>query len=246
MKSFAKVNIALKIVGKRDNYHTIFSRFMRVKNLFDEIEFIKQDVSEFTIIGDFSCLMEQNTVYKAYNLIKNSEIEDFFKSHIVVIKKSIPEFSGLGGGSSNCATFLLMVNEVLNLGLSKSQLASIGVKVGADVPFFIYGYDSANVSGIGEVIENFNEDILDIEIFTPPIKCDTKAVYLEFSKNFYKEFKDIETLKKLTSKELLNQFDIEFLNDLYLPAVAINPKLKEYQKQNYYFSGSGSSFFYLK
>ncbi len=135
-KSYAKVNIFLKIVGLRDNYHLLASRFMLVKNLFDEISFIKKDVESFTLEGDFSCLLEKNTVYKAYKeLEKYSEVKNFFQKNIVIIDKKIPEFAGLGGGSSNCATFLNMVNQACNLNLSKEELAKIGSNIGADVPF---------------------------------------------------------------------------------------------------------------
>ncbi|MFA5721914.1 MAG: 4-(cytidine 5'-diphospho)-2-C-methyl-D-erythritol kinase, partial [Aliarcobacter sp.] len=126
-KSYAKVNIFLKIVGVRDNYHLIASRFVRVKNLFDTISFIKKDVENFTLEGNFSCLLEKNTVYKAYKELENfSCVKEFFTSHIVKIDKKIPEFAGLGGGSSNAATFINMVNRYCNLNLSKDDLAKIG------------------------------------------------------------------------------------------------------------------------
>lgn len=245
-KSYAKVNIFLKIVGLRDNYHLLASRFMLVKNLFDEISFIKKDVESFTLEGDFSCSLEKNTVYKAYKeLEKYSEVKDFFQKNIVIIDKKIPEFAGLGGGSSNCATFLNMVNLVCNLNLSKDELAKIGAKIGADVPFFVYEYDSANVSGIGEIVEEFKEELLDIEIITPKIACDTGKIYKTFREDFYKEF-DKEETKKLfatNSKTILDRFKIEEANDLYLPALSLNPNLKEFAKDNWFFSGSGSSFF---
>ncbi len=245
-KSYAKVNIFLKIVGLRDNYHLLASRFMLVKNLFDEISFIKKDVESFTLEGDFSCSLEKNTVYKAYKeLEKYSEVKNFFQKNIVRIDKKIPEFAGLGGGSSNCATFLNMVNLVCNLNLSKDELAKIGAKIGADVPFFIYEYDSANVSGIGEIVEEFKEELLNIEIITPKIACDTGKIYKTFREDFYKEF-DKEETKKLfatNSKSILDRFKIEEANDLYLPALSLNPNLKEFAKDNWFFSGSGSSFF---
>ena len=177
-KSYAKVNIFLKIVGLRDNYHLIASRFVRVKNLFDTISFIKKDVDNFSIEGNFSCILEKNTVYKAYKeLEKFDEVKEFFKKNIVKIDKNIPEFAGLGGGSSNCATFLNMVNQACNLNLSKEELAKIGSNIGADVPFFVYEFDSANVSGIGEIVEEFNEESLNIEVITPKIPCDTTKIY---------------------------------------------------------------------
>ena len=176
-KSYAKVNIFLKIAGKRDNYHELVSRFVRVQNLFDMISFEKGDFKEFTLEGNFGCTTQQNTIYKAYLKLSavSSKVEEFFSSHKVTVNKKIPEFAGLGGGSSNCATFMIMVNELCNLNLTKDQLSAIGATIGADVPFFIYEYDSANVTGIGEVVTQFDEEPLDIETFTPKVECNTGA-----------------------------------------------------------------------
>ncbi|PRM93066.1 4-(cytidine 5'-diphospho)-2-C-methyl-D-erythritol kinase [Arcobacter cryaerophilus gv. occultus] len=245
-KSYAKVNIFLKIVGLRDNYHLIASRFVRVKNLFDTISFIKKDVDNFSIEGNFSCILEKNTVYKAYKeLEKFDEVKEFFKKNIVKIDKNIPEFAGLGGGSSNCATFLNMVNQACNLNLSKEELAKIGSNIGADVPFFVYEFDSANVSGIGEIVEEFKEESLNIEVITPKIACDTGKIYKNFREKFYKELNkdEVKELFVTNSKDILKKFSINEANDLYFSALDLNQDLKKFEKDNWFFSGSGSSFF---
>lgn len=251
-KSYAKVNIFLKIAGKREQYHELVSRFMRVENLFDTIEFKEQCVDRFTLQGDFSCTLEKNTLYKAYLALSNysNKVTHYFKSHSVHVTKRIPEFAGLGGGSSNCASFMLMVNEVCRLGLSKDTLAKIGATIGADVPFFIYEYTSANVTGIGEIVEPFEEDILDIITFTPNIQCDTGAIFRSFRENHYKEITPKESKKLLNqnSIDIYNTMTIKEANDLYEPALENYSKLLP---ENYslpsksFFSGSGSSFFYL-
>ena len=245
-KSYAKVNIFLKIVGLRDNYHLIASRFVRVKNLFDTISFIKKDIDNFSIEGNFSCVLEKNTVYKAYKeLEKFDEVKEFFKKNIVKIDKNIPEFAGLGGGSSNCATFLNMVNQACNLNLSKEELAKIGSNIGADVPFFVYEFDSANVSGIGEIVEEFKEESLNIEVITPKIACDTGKIYKNFREKFYKELNkdEVKELFVTNSKDILKKFSINEANDLYFSALDLNQDLKKFEKDNWFFSGSGSSFF---
>ena len=245
-KSYAKVNIFLKIVGLRDNYHLIASRFVRVKNLFDTISFIKKDVDNFSIEGNFSCILEKNTVYKAYKeLEKFDEVKEFFKKNIVKIDKNIPEFAGLGGGSSNCATFLNMVNQACNLNLSKEELAKIGSNIGADVPFFVYEFDSANVSGIGEIVEEFKEELVNIEVITPKIACDTGKIYKNFREKFYKELNkdEVKELFVTNSKDILKKFSINEANDLYFSALDLNQDLKKFEKDNWFFSGSGSSFF---
>ena len=245
-KSYAKVNIFLKIVGIRENYHLIASRFVRVKNLFDTISFIKKDVDNFSIEGNFSCVLEKNTVYKAYKeLEKFDEVKEFFKKNIVKIDKNIPEFAGLGGGSSNCATFLNMVNQACNLNLSKEELSKIGSNIGADVPFFVYEFDSANVSGIGEIVEEFKEESLNIEVITPKIACDTGKIYKNFREKFYKELNkdEVKELFVTNSKDILKKFSINEANDLYFSALDLNQDLKKFEKDNWFFSGSGSSFF---
>ena len=210
-KSNAKVNIFLKISNKKEQYHELVSRFVRVHSLYDIVSFVKPSRKAFDIIGDFGCKLETNTVYKAYKLIENYDgVEEFFKNHSVKIDKNIPEFAGLGGGSSNAATFLIMTNKYCNLNLSKDELCQIAVKIGADVPFFVYEYDSANVTGIGEIVEKFDEEILDIDTITPKVKCNTGEIFKIFRENFYKQIskEDANRLLKMKSTEILNNFKV--------------------------------------
>lgn len=245
-KSYAKVNIFLKISNKREGYHELVSRFVRVHSLYDTISFVKSSRKAFCIIGNFSCKLETNTVYKAYKLLENyNGVKKFFENHSVDIEKNIPEFAGLGGGSSNAATFLIMTNKYCNLNLSKDELCKIAVNIGADVPFFVYEYDSANVRGIGEIVEKFDEEILNIDTITPNIKCNTGEIFKVFRENFYKQISEEEAnrLLKMKSIDILNNLGIKEANDLYEAALSLYPQLNDYAKNGWYFSGSGSSFF---
>jgi len=245
----AKVNIFLKVTGKRGDYHEILSRFMRLPSLADTLSFFPKEEKEYRIEGDFSCPIEQNTVYKAYvallHATGSSALEKLMQSHGVRVEKRIPAFAGLGGGSSDAATFLLMCNEVLHLGLGKEDLAAIGATVGADVPFFVYGYDSANVSGIGEVVEPFDEPLLPIETRTPPIAVSTPKVYKRFREGFFKTLPlhRYETLFGMPSSKVLATHSPSEANDLFEPALSLYPELKEHFRHGWFFSGSGSSFF---
>jgi len=240
----AKVNIFLKIVGKRGSYHEIISRFMKVSDLYDEIEFVKKDSKsdEFELVGKFGCKLEQNTIYKAYKLLDDKKVIEFFKEHKVVVTKNIPEFAGLGGGSSDAAAFLRAVNRELDLGIDLDSLATIGAKIGADVPFFIYDYNSANVRGIGEVVEEFDEELLAFETLTPKIKCDTAKVYSKFRDDYFNsiDLDFAEKLSKLKSSHLLKNYSATTLNDLLAPSLDLYPNLVGYEG---FFSGSGSTFF---
>ncbi|WP_373004062.1 4-(cytidine 5'-diphospho)-2-C-methyl-D-erythritol kinase [Sulfurimonas sp.] len=250
-RAYAKVNVFLKITGMRDNYHEIISRFMRVDSLYDELCFSKKTKDGFEIIGEFSCETQQNTIYKAYVALRDAvnpeSLDKLMDTYAIEVKKSIPAFAGLGGGSSDAATYLKMCNEVLDLGLSQNELAKIGLKVGADVPFFIYGYDSANVSGIGEVVEEFKEPLLNFEVFTPKIEISTPKVYISYRENFYAPIDGFETeeLKNKTSLEVLESMSADEANDLFKPALQEYSELKNHYQHGYYFSGSGSSFFKL-
>jgi 4-diphosphocytidyl-2-C-methyl-D-erythritol kinase len=248
-KAYAKVNIFLKVTGLRGDYHEIISRFMRVDSLYDELSFVKKDSERFEILGDFSCSTEQNTIYKAYKALleytKSESLERLMATYAIKVEKNIPAFAGLGGGSSDAATYLKMCNEVLHLNLSIKELAEIGLRVGADVPFFIYGYDSANVSGIGEVVEKFDEEILRFDIYTPKVEISTPKVYKSYRENFFDPIDAQSALKisNTSSLEVLKSFTPKEANDLFRPALKEYPQLEEHQKEGYYFSGSGSSFF---
>ncbi|DAB28551.1 MAG: 4-(cytidine 5'-diphospho)-2-C-methyl-D-erythritol kinase [Sulfurimonas sp. RIFOXYD12_FULL_33_39] len=256
-KAYAKVNVFLKITGKRDNYHEIVSRFVKVDSLYDELSFVtkEDETDELKIIGEFSCSTKQNTIYKAYMALldaldntRTNSLKNLMRKYAVHVNKNIPAFAGLGGGSSDAATFLKMCNEVLHLGLSKNELSLVGLKVGADVAFFIYGYDSANVSGIGEIVEEFKEEHLDFEVFTPKLEISTPKVYAAYRENFYNPIDGFEAnkLKKTSSLDILKTMKPDEANDLFKPALQEYKELKNYYKHGYYFSGSGSSFFRVK
>ena len=247
MKSFAKINIFLKIVGTRGNYHEILSRFILCKQLFDEIYFKKSD--SFAIECNNRDIKD-NIIQKAVDELKrasfSNELDEFFSSHKIIINKNIPIGAGLGGGSSNAATFLLMVNDELNLNIKRKNLMQIASKIGADVAFFVSGYKAANVSGIGEIIEKFDDEVPDLNIFTPNVFCSTPMVYQEFRSNFL-QYIDVNATKKmqnLKSKELLEIYKNEELNDLFAPCFKLYPQMNEFKDK--FLSGSGSSVFSVK
>jgi len=246
----AKVNIFLKIVGTRGAYHEILSRFMRVSTLYDTLSFVpKKSHEPFELVGNFECALEENTLYKAFVALRehgfSKEIEGVMDAYALHVSKAIPTGAGLGGGSSDAATFLHMLNDTAHLGLTCKELMQIGARVGADVPFFVSGFKSANVSGIGEVVEAYEEDALDMEIFTPSIACHTGKVYQTYREYFMHTMneRDAKEMLVLPSKALLKMFSKERLNDLYAPALQCYPSLATYAQEGWFFSGSGSSFF---
>jgi len=243
IKAHAKVNIFLKIVGHDGIYHMIKSRFMKVRDLYDEIEIVEAE--KFNIVGDINCVLRDNTVFKAYVELTTAypDIKKWFIGKEIRIHKNIPEMAGLGGGSSDAAAFLRLVNEKSGLNLSTKELMKIGNKIGSDVAFFITDSDVADVYGRGDIVEVRDEKALDLEVFTPPIECSTPEVYKMYKQNFFNP-QDTDFDKKNTLELLQNHSPSE-LNDLLKPALMLYPDLYKYQHLGF-FSGSGSSFFNLK
>ncbi|WP_295420260.1 4-(cytidine 5'-diphospho)-2-C-methyl-D-erythritol kinase [Sulfurovum sp.] len=253
INAHAKVNIFLKITGHKEDYHTLVSRFMRVEDLYDTIAFVPCECDSFTIEGCEDVPLKSNTIYKAYKALNEHtgdlDILNFFYKHKVVVTKRIPSQAGLGGGSSDAAAFMRLVKEACNLLLSTEELAQIGSRIGADIPFFVYNYPSANVSGFGEIVHPFEEAPLKLELFTPDIGCDTAEVYKTFHKYLLKNV-DLTSFfgwERMDSGTLLNLIaDPIALNDLYPAALATYPELENLDTKGWFFSGSGSTFFRLK
>lgn len=184
MKAFAKANVFLKIVGLNKNgYHLLSSRFVLVREIYDELFFVRDKHCEgFEIISEFSC--EGNIINKAYQILCENgfenEMREFFKTHALKLIKNIPVGGGLGGGSSDGAAFLRLVNKELNLKISQENLMKMGANLGCDVPFFLSGFEAANVSGVGEILAEFEDEIPPLKFKFPQISCDTRAVYGEF------------------------------------------------------------------
>ncbi|MDR2904379.1 MAG: 4-(cytidine 5'-diphospho)-2-C-methyl-D-erythritol kinase [Helicobacteraceae bacterium] len=249
----AKVNIFLKIIGKReDGYHLIVSRFARLESLCDKLWFEAAGSRGFEVKGDFDCANEQNTISRSLaalaRLFPSRKLFAFAERHRVSVFKQIPSGAGLGGASSDAAAFLHAINEEADLRLTNAELMEAGGSVGADIPFFLSGFKSANVRGIGDIVEEFADDLPEIAVKTPPIHCETTKVYQSFRRNFSQDSAFSESLAlrlaAMKSREILEgSFAAAELNDLLPAALKIYPELLEYKEDGWFFSGSGGSFF---
>ena len=143
----AKLNLFLHITGRRDDgYHELQTIFQLI-DLSDWLEFTQTDNLQISIDGLNSVDLEHNLIYKATQILK--PYAQKITGLSIRVEKNIPMGAGLGGGSSNAATTLIVVNQLWQCGLSIEQLAKLGVKLGADVPIFVYGRN-AWAEGIGE------------------------------------------------------------------------------------------------
>lgn len=143
----AKLNLFLHITGRRaDGYHELQSIFQLI-DLCDWLEFKPTAEHQIQIEGLANVDLEQNLIYRAIQILKPYAKK--FTGLKIRLEKNIPMGAGLGGGSSNAATTLIVVNQLWHCGLEIAQLAELAVKLGADVPVFVHGRN-AWAEGIGE------------------------------------------------------------------------------------------------
>lgn len=176
IKTRAKVNLTLDVLGKReDGYHEV-EMIMQSIDLFDEMEFFIRD-KEIKISCDH-CevpMNHENIVYQAAKLLQEEYEVD--KGVEIKIKKNIPVAAGLAGGSTNAAGTLKALNQLWELNLSKSKLMDLGLKIGADVPFCVLG-GTALSQGIGEKLKPLSPlPCTWMVLVKPPISVSTRWVY---------------------------------------------------------------------
>lgn len=177
LRAYAKVNLGLDVVRKReDGYHEV-SMIMQTVKLFDRLHFEKQqeDTIELTTNLKFLPVDENNLVYKVVRQLKEEfQIKEGIRIHL---DKHIPVAAGMAGGSSDCAAALFGMNRMFGLNLSRKELMERGVKLGADVPYCIMR-GTALSEGIGEILTPLPPmpDCY-IVIAKPPISVSTKYVY---------------------------------------------------------------------
>lgn len=170
----AKLNLFLHITGRRENgYHELQSIFQLI-DLFDWLEFIQTDGADISIDGLSNVELEQNLIYKATKILKPYAKQPTGLK--ISIEKNIPMGAGLGGGSSNAATTLIMVNQMWQCGLNKTQLAELGVQLGADVPIFVHG-KNAWAEGIGEHLTFIDLDQKQYIVLKPDCFISTQLLF---------------------------------------------------------------------
>ena len=194
MKAYAKINIALDAIGKReDNYH-LLRMIMQTVDLYDVIDIEKSNDSKISISCNkhYVPTDERNLAYKAAVLFRDEfNIKDGVK---INIKKNIPVAAGMAGGSTNAAAVLVIMNKLFNVNASLEVLKEIGLKIGADVPYCIEG-GTALCEGIGEIItplKPFENKIL--VVLKPNFGVSTKEVYSNLDINKIRKHVNIEGL----------------------------------------------------
>jgi len=248
LKSPAKINLFLHVVGQRaDGYHLLESLLCPV-GIFDTVTltFGTVDISVRCAHADVP-EDETNLAYQAARF--------FYDAHeastgvAIAIDKNIPAGAGLGGGSSNAATVLLGLNRFYNSPFGSRELMQMGVRIGADVPFFIR-QKPALACGIGDQLSAYNGlKKLPLIVVYPGVPLSTATVYKKLK---YGLTKNEKINRYFTFKAGNFQIPRDLVNDLEAPARALCPDIDRVKAvlsgagaNGILVSGSGSSVFGL-
>lgn len=218
----AKLNLGLKVVGKRaDGYHLLNTIFCLI-DLYDEVE-IEVVTADSTIsLPDHNQIwpVETDLAYRAAKLLQTATNTTLGAN--ITVTKHIPIGGGLGGGSSNAATVLLMLNHLWQTHLSVDELIALGQTLGADVPFFIYG-KNAFATGIGDEFMPIAIPQQYFILIKPPFGISTKEI-----------FTNLNIVRDSVIPDLVRDPELELLqtkeNDLEHIATKLYPQLAEILK----------------
>lgn len=172
----AKLNLMLRVVGRRaDGYHLLQTVF-RLIDYGDELRFRVRADGAIARVNDVPgvppaddlCVRAARLLQQASGVRLGTDIQ---------LEKRLPMGGGLGGGSSDAATTLLVLNRLWNAGLSKSQLLDLAPKLGADVPVFVFG-ENAFAEGIGERLQPLTLPPAWYVVLCPPVAVPTAQIFV--------------------------------------------------------------------
>ncbi len=243
----AKLNIRLKVTGRRlDGYHELISIMVPV-GLCDHIELKTKRLRRVSVVcrGRSLPCKQENLVYKAAKAFLSKT--GFDGGIAIKLTKNIPVAAGLGGGSSDAACTLVALNEMCSRCLEFKELKELALRLGADVPFFLYN-GPCIAKGIGEILQPIeNWPRFWYVIVTPPIEVSTAWVYgklkLELTKKQDNSIINLFEKKPLELAEILEN-DLETVTAFHFPVIKrIKKCLIDMGAEGALMSGSGPSVF---
>ena len=247
IKSYAKVNLGLKILDRLpDNYHSIFT-IMQEIDLYDTIQIQKNNSGNITIDCDGSikvpndnnnlCIKAAKLIFKNYHINHGVDIS---------LTKNIPVGAGLGGGSSNGATILCELNRIFELNISNQNLHDLAFELGCDIPFFINGGIQIS-EGKGEKLTKLDLDLTEyfMLLIHPTFNVSTKWAYSFFKNNLVDNF-ECDKFRSFQDNLDWELFENDFENIIkstYPEVVEIRKILESQSSLFVSLSGSGSTMF---
>jgi 4-diphosphocytidyl-2-C-methyl-D-erythritol kinase len=173
----AKLNLFLHVTGKRpDGYHLLQTVFQLV-DYGDMLHFEVRDDGELCRTTHISGVAEESDlIVRAAKLLQREMGAGKKRGANIAIEKRLPLGGGLGGGSSNAATTLIALNHLWQTNLTRIELMALGLQLGADVPFFLFG-QNAFAEGVGEKLVPVTTPDRWFVVIEPGISVPTGAVF---------------------------------------------------------------------
>lgn len=174
----AKINLFLHVVGRRpDGYHLLQSAFELI-DWYDTIELSVLPQSDIIRQGDLLGPAEDDLAVRAARALQQTPAWQAAgcPGARITVQKSIPAGAGLGGGSSDAATTLMGLNRLWGLGLDQPALSDIGLRLGADVPFFLFG-QAAFAQGVGEDLQAYASTPRHLVVAVPAVTVPTADIF---------------------------------------------------------------------
>ncbi|HQU61557.1 MAG: 4-(cytidine 5'-diphospho)-2-C-methyl-D-erythritol kinase [Burkholderiales bacterium] len=171
----AKLNLFLHVVGRRpDGYHLLQTVF-RLLDFYDQIDLKVRDDGVIRLIAPLENVpVEQDLCVRAARLLQSESGTQLGVD--IALHKHIPVGGGLGGGSSDAATMLMALNDLWHLNWENSRLRALGLKLGADVPIFIFG-ENAFAEGVGEQLTALSLPQAWYLVIVPPVHVSTVEIF---------------------------------------------------------------------
>lgn len=171
----AKLNLFLHVLGRRsDGLHELQTIFQFL-DYSDQLNFrVRDDGQVLRVDGPSEVPVEQDLSIRAAILLKKKGCSE--KGVDISLHKRLPIGGGLGGGSSDAATVLVVLNRLWNIGLSIDELAILGLELGADVPVFVRGM-AAFAEGVGEKLSPIEPPESWFLVLIPPINVSTANIF---------------------------------------------------------------------
>jgi len=247
LHSFAKINLGLEVLGKReDDYHEVRTLLQTI-NLYDVLEFRSIPTDTILLRGDDKRVPwdGRNLIHKAAQLLRDNH--GVSTGVEVRVQKRIPPGKGLGGGSSNAAMTLYALDRFWGLNLGKRALMELGKSLGADVPYFLEGGLCLGL-GRGDEVEII-EDLpaCYCVLVLPETTILTASVYSQFRPSLTSNTKDSKIIRFLENRrlQLLENSLEETVFRSYPQIKAIKSLFQRLEPELSLMSGSGSAVFGL-
>lgn len=250
----AKLNLVLRVLGRqRDGTHRLYTLFHRI-SLRDTLRLTKRKKGIRLVCSHPQVPLKDNLIVRAYTLLK--ERRPSMGGVGVRLTKRIPVGGGLGGGSSNAASFLIGMNQLYQLRLTRKELFTLGRRLGADVPFFLSGARHAVGTGRGDRIQavSFKRRLWFL-LLTDPKGLSTRAVYQgltpqERRASLTRVTHDVRMASAFLEKGIPEEAAVFLRNDLERSAGRLRPplgkrlkNLRELQLGHWQMSGSGPTLY---